>query len=167
MATLQEQILELQKKFQGTEQVQIAEIYPIQNRITYKQRFYWITGFFILTMFGFLITYNIQSEWFSVSSGLTSVATGLLLALMFDYKITNGDSFDKISENGNSLALTFIGFVLLFIGGLQWGEKYSPDRINGEALQRIEKQIGDLQIRLNSDTLTKPIGKSWDEGNTR
>lgn len=170
---LQEQINELykliQKKNVETEINVTPKIVYNENIITYKQRWFWSAVIFIVTSLPFIYHYSIQSEWAAVSFGFFIVGLIIPILLFIDVKFTNGDSFDKISENGIALAISFLAMSILFIGCLQYGERFSPERINGEALQRIESQIGELQNRFNSNTDSSPKSnnENWDEGSTR
>lgn len=169
--TLQDQINELSKLIQ-TKNIKEPDHQPLKNdviekKITYKQRWFWSAIIFVATQIPFWIHYFMQSEWTFVT--FTFMMLGIILPMLvfIDVKFTNGDSFDKISENGIALSISLFALVYLFVGLLQYGEKFSPERIKGEALQRIESQIGELQQRLNTEAPAKDSIQTWDEGATR
>lgn len=169
--TLQDQINELSKLIQkqNKEPEVIIEKKPVETTkiITYKERKKWLIGIGLIALLPFLYTIIFQSEWMPVFFGIAINGIFLNILLLLDLKLTNGDSFDKISESGTALAITVMAMVILFIGSLQFGERFSPERIKGEALQRIESQIGELQQRLNTEAPAKDSIPNWDEGATR
>jgi hypothetical protein len=170
----QDQINELKKLLEKKE-VQ-NEVIPdhhslnnkiFEKKITYKERWFWSAVIFLVTLIPFIYHYTTQSEWTAVTFGFFVCGLMIPILLFIDVKFTNGDSFDKISESGIALAIAFFALVVLFVGSLQYGERFSPERIKGEALQRIESQIGEIQNRLNTEAPKNDVDSSWDEGATR
>ena len=171
---LQKQINELYKRLETKSNEPAITIPPDENNedahITYNYRRNVTIIINMITFILFGIAYYTQSEWMAVTIGILTVTLGIGFGLFMDWHFTKGDSFDKISKDGISLSITFFAIVILFIGGLQFGERFSPERIKGESLQRIEVQIGEIQNELNkqrTNTPAKNDEESWDKGNTR
>lgn len=163
--TIQEQLNEIQSKMKK-ETPAVPEV-QLGNKITYSNRIRHTIFMNAITIPAFIIAFYTQTEWLPFFITAMTVTVFIAFSIYVDIKFTNGDSYDKISENGIALALSFLALSILFIGVLQYAERFSPERINGEALQRIEKQIGELQQRYNTDTPQKVDTEDWDKGNTR
>lgn len=163
--TIQEQLNEIQSKMKK-ETPAVPEV-QLGNKITYSNRIRHTIFMNAITIPAFIIAFYTQTEWLPFF--ITSMVVTILIAFLIyiDIKFTNGDSFDKISETGIGLSVSLFALCFLFVGVLQYAERFSPERISGEAIQRIEKQIGELQQRDNTGTPQKVDTEDWDKGNTR
>lgn len=163
--TLQEQLNELRNSMK--KETPVMQEVTTGNKITYSNRIRHTIFMNIVSIPAFIIAFYTQTEWlpFFITSMVITVLIAFLIYI--DIKFTNGDSFDKISETGIGLSVSLFALCFLFVGVLQYAERFSPERISGEALQRIEKQIGELQQRYNTEPPKKIDSEDWDKGNTR
>ena len=133
--------------------------------ISDKEKFAWAgLGLILNSALVWIMWHNM---FFSVAFALATVFLGLLLLVFVDWKFLKGDSLGKIAENGIAAAIFWVGIIILFCGGLWFGERISPDRLAGEAQQAVERRFDSFDNKLDSikSNTVKPAKNEIEIGN--
>lgn len=101
---------------------------------------------FLLT----LLFYHFKSILFLLPAGFFVANLGILMMIYYDWKLTPGDSFARISKNPIALSGLMFVIAFFFYVGISVGEKYIPDSFGNEASQRIEERLNNIE-RIISD----------------
>lgn len=119
-----------------------------QNRIA------WFSGSALILLGITYIFYSYNSIFFLIAAGFFVANLGILMQLFYDWKLTPGDSYAKISKHPIALAITLLVIAFYTYMGISVGEKYIPDSFRGEASQRIEERLNNIE-RIISDQKDK------------
>lgn len=131
------------------------------------ERFAWVSG--ALTVMSIISYWFFEAKYtmFILPFALAFTFVGVLIWLFLDWKLIPGDSIAKIGKDGLSSALFAVFIGICFSVGVSIGEKVNVDRVAGEAQQQVEKQLDDINKRLDAKAPEKPTNEDWDKGNTR
>lgn len=113
-----------------------------------QERISWFSGSAILLLGLTYLLFTQNSILFLIPSGFFVANLGILMQLFYDWKLTPGDSYAKISKHPIALAITLLVIAFYTYMGISVGEKFIPDSFRGEASQRIEERLNNIESQL-------------------
>jgi len=95
--------------------------------------------------------YYLKTILFLLPAGFFVANLGILMMIYYDWKLTPGDSFARISKNPVALSVLMLVIAFFFYVGISVGEKYIPDSFGNEASQRIEARLDNIESKIDSE----------------
>lgn len=135
-----------------------------EYHIKYLKRFiYLLIPFSLFSIISYWF-YATSNPLFSTPFAVAYTFIGLLIVLYLDWRFLPGDSIKKISESGIAIGIFWLVIALFYSSGLSVGEKFNPERLDGEAKLRSEKQFDEINKRLDALTPKTSNTEGWDTG---
>lgn len=121
-------------------------------------RLRWFSSSAVILLILTFVFYYFKSILFLLPAGFFVANLGILMMIYYDWKLTPGDSFARISENPIALSGLMLVIAVFFYVGINVGEKYIPDSFGNEASQRIEERLNNIESILSkADSTQKQV----------
>lgn len=131
-----------------------------------RERISWFTLSAIILLIITIIFYSYNSILFLISAGFFMANIGILMQIFYDWKLTPGDSYAKISKDPIAIAITLFVIAFYTFMGISVAEKYIPDSFRGEASQRIEERLNNIEEMLNKEASEASRNDDEEGGNS-
>ena len=93
--------------------------------------------------------YEMKTVMFLLPFGFNMAFWGLLFLLYVDWKGTPNDSFSEISKHPVATSVYMLIPVVFFVAGIFIASQYIPDSFSGEASQRIDERLNNIEKIIN------------------
>lgn len=146
--------LKIENKMNRTNS-EMAEFSNEQLKEFNLSRLHWFLGAALFLLLVTVWFYYLKTILFLLPAGFFVANLGILMMIFYDWKLTIGDSFARISQSSVGLSIIMLVIAFFFYVGISVGEKYIPDSFGNEASQRIEERLNNIEALINKPTNTE------------
>ena len=114
-----------------------------------RSRTTWFLGALLVSLMATGVFIYFKNLLFLIPGGIAMAFIGLLFLIFVDWKGTPGDSYAKISRNPIAVAIFMLIVTIYFGIGIFVAQQYIPDSFSGEASQRIDERLNNIENIIN------------------